>query len=116
MALDFRGLWGCLKALLWGPIGAGEPFYWNLFSHLNQQGKLYYIAYNITNFIQWKFAPYINWCFTRADVLVSTTTELQDMLAKKYFVNKNKIFHIPETACISEDLVPDEKKKKKRSS
>ena len=92
------------KPMVWGPIGGGQPYHLPLFSHLTFKGKIAKGVYNIINAIQWKFAPYINYCFRRADVILCSTQEIQEMVEKKTFVAKAKVFHIPETACIAKDI------------
>lgn len=112
--IGFRlpGFLGLLnKPFIWGPIGAGEQFNSKFFSHLNFKGKLYYVAYNSVNFLQWHLFPFTNYCFRRADALISSTSELQLMLEKKIGVSKNDVFHIPETGAITKNIVNSHKTK-----
>jgi glycosyltransferase involved in cell wall biosynthesis len=101
--IGFRlpGFMGLIKKpFVWGPIGGGEQYPLNFLSHLNQKGKLHLLSYNLINYIEWNFAPYINWCLIRANALISSTSELAEMTKIKKFVRPEKVFHIPETACL----------------
>jgi len=86
--------------VVWGPIGAGEQYDYRLFSHLRNKAKINKLLYNIINKFQWSFSPYINYCFRRANIIITSTSELANLVSKKCFFNKDKVFHIPETAAI----------------
>ncbi|MEM6698048.1 MAG: glycosyltransferase [Bacteroidota bacterium] len=95
--------------IVWGPIGAGGRLHLKLLSHLNLRGRLFYIFHNSINFLQWNFAPYINWCFYRADAIICSTKEMQRMTKRKLILSSNKISYIPETGAVQNDLAKSPK-------
>ena len=90
------------KPIVWGPIGGGEQVKRELINHIPSfSDRIKKHLYNLVNWFQWNLGIYINYCFSRADAIICSTSAIQRKTKQKLGASSDHVFYIPETGCIN---------------
>lgn len=86
-------LWQLRLPYVWGPIGGATSFPWAFRSALPGKGRLRLMARTLGNLFQLHFSGRVTKAMRRADVLLTATTENQEIFRRLKGVDS---LHIPE--------------------
>lgn len=86
-------LWRIRLPYVWGPIGGATSFPWRFRSALSGKGRLRLMARTLGNLFQLHFSRRVTKAMRRADVLLTATTENQEIFRRLKGVDSK---HIPE--------------------